>query len=177
MEYIVEWARQITAYLIFTSVLTNLIRKQNYLKYIRLVMGIILILLVAKPLFLIFDGDGNYQFHLSRYLLSEDVSDMTFINQVSKVQDEMLLQELVDAISEQIEAMAMSYGFEVRKSEVIFKSGQGQYGIPESIFLELDTKNTEAENFGYDPPDVIRLREYIVNELGVEKKNVIITLY
>ena len=176
MENIVEWARQITAYLIFTSVLTNLIRKQNYLKYIRLVMGIILILLVTKPLFLIFD-DGNYHFHLSRYFLADDVSDMAYINQISKVQDEMLLQELVDELTEQIENMAMSYGFEVRKSEVIFKTGQGQYGIPESICLELDAKSTEADTFGLEPPDVIRLRERIVNELGIAKENVIITLY
>ena len=94
MEYIIDWARQITAYLIFTSVLTNLIRKQNYLKYIRLVMEIILIFLVAKPLLLVLDYNGDYRFHLSRYLLTEKVSDMTFINQISEVQDEMLLHEL-----------------------------------------------------------------------------------
>ena len=54
---------------------------------------------------------------------------------------------------------------------------QSQYGTPESVCLELAIKNTDVDKFGLEPPDVIRLRERIVNELGVEKKNVIITLY
>ena len=49
MEYLLEWAWQIICCLIFITVLSNLLPKTGYEKYIRLFSGMVLILLILKP--------------------------------------------------------------------------------------------------------------------------------
>ena len=46
MEYLLEWAWQIICCLIFITVLSNLLPKTGYEKYIRLFSGMVLILLI-----------------------------------------------------------------------------------------------------------------------------------
>lgn len=176
MEYILDWAHRVTAYLIFTSVLTNLIRKQNYYKYIRLVMGVILIFLVVKPVFVVLKRDGEYRFHLSRYLLTEEASDAMFLDKISDVRDELLFRELEAGLSSRIREMAEDRGFEVRKIEFTFGTGESAYGIPEAVYLELVSENNMTESFGLEPPEIIRLKEELVDEFSFYKKNVTIVL-
>ncbi len=49
MEGLYEWIRNITYYLIFMTVVTNLLPDKKYEKYFRLFAGMVLILLVLKP--------------------------------------------------------------------------------------------------------------------------------
>ncbi len=50
MDAIYEWVRNIVYYLIFMTIITNLLPEGKYEKYLRLFAGCILILLVIKPL-------------------------------------------------------------------------------------------------------------------------------
>lgn len=50
MDAIYEWVRNIVYYLIFMTIITNLLPAGKYEKYLRLFAGCILILLVIKPL-------------------------------------------------------------------------------------------------------------------------------
>lgn len=177
MEYITEWARQIAGYLIFSSVCVNLIRKQIYLKYVKLVLGIILIVLIAKPLFSVMLRSGDYEFHLSRYLSVSDAADEMFINQISGMQEGMLLSKLETEVEERIRRMAESDGLEVREITMSFCAAPAEYGKLDKICLSLCSTESNLRDFGMDPPKIIRLRERIVEEFACDKKNVSITLY
>lgn len=50
MTAVYEWVRNITYYMIFITVVGNLLADSKYEKYLRFFAGIILILLVLKPL-------------------------------------------------------------------------------------------------------------------------------
>ena len=50
MEYFYSWVRTIIFYMIFINFVTNLLPGKAYIRYIRLFMGMILILLVLRPL-------------------------------------------------------------------------------------------------------------------------------
>jgi len=177
MELIADWARRIAAYLIFGSVLCNLIRKQNYLKYVRLVMGIILIILLATPVLKLWGESENYQFHLSRYLLTGEAKDGTFINDINDRKEKMLLREVENAVKERIVWIVEGYGLEVKELGVRLCTQETEYGVLEEINLFLESDAESDIVFGMDSPDAIRIRDKIAEEFETEKSNICITIY
>ena len=51
VSYLYEWIRNIAGFMILVNVVIHLVPNDNYRKYIRFFTGIVLILLVASPLF------------------------------------------------------------------------------------------------------------------------------
>lgn len=177
MEFITDWAQQIAAYLIFGSVLSNLVRKQNYLKYVRLVMGIILMILLAVPVIKLFGKSEDYQFYLSRYLLTGQAQDSAFIQEISEQKEALLLQEVERAVRERIERIVTGYGVEVREAKLQFCTEEAEYGRLKEIHLILESNEDSYDGYGTDTPQAIRMRERLSEEFGTEKSEIIITIY
>lgn len=172
MQYITDWAGQIAAYLIFSSVLNNLIRRQNYLKYVRLVMGIILILLLARPAIKLLGQSENYQFYLSRYLLTGEAADDTFLSEISVMQEELLLRELEDTVKKRIETLITGYGLVLQEAELSFCTEESAYGRLDAIRLVLRVPEDRFRMFGTESPDAIRIRECLSEEFGMDKNGI-----
>lgn len=172
MEYISEWAIQIAAYMIFGSVINNLTRKTVYSKYIKVIMGIILILHLCKPLFWITSQEANFSFHLERYLTSESSSNRTFISDVIEKQDELVFQELEELIEQRIAEIASSHGLITERSKIGFITSEQQYGQISEVELYLYGADEESEVFGMDSPQIIEMRKQISTEFGVDKTKI-----
>ena len=50
MEWIFQWVKNITYYLVFMSLVSNLLPETRYERYIKLFCGVVFILLVTGPL-------------------------------------------------------------------------------------------------------------------------------
>lgn len=69
MEWLSQWVRNLAFYFIFLSVLMNVIPQGEERKYIRFFMGLLLILILIKPLLTV----GNLDQILSWETLSEGI--------------------------------------------------------------------------------------------------------
>lgn len=176
MEYISDWAIQIAAYMIFGSVINNLTRKTAYSKYIRIVMGIILILHLCKPILWITSQEANFSFHLDRYLISEDASDRTFISDVVEKRDELIYQELEELVEQRITEIVTSRGFVTESLYIGFYTGEQQYGQIYEIDLNVYGENEGSEIFGMDSPQIIEMRKQISTEFGVDNAKITIQI-
>lgn len=177
MELITDWARQIAAYLILESVLSNLIRKKSYQKYVRLVMGLILIFLLIAPMLKVLKQSENYQFHLSRYLLTEEAADGAFLEEINEKKDALVLLEVEKAVKKRITEIAEWYSLELRNIELEFNSETAEYGRLEKIYLVMEFDTEVYTTYGTDSPDAIRLRERLAEEFGTEKSNIVIVIH
>ena len=177
MEFLADWARQIAAYLIVGSVLGNLIRKQNYQKYVRLIMGIILIVLLASPIIKLCGLSENYQFYLSRYLLTEEAKDSSFLSEINEWKEEKMVGEVEIIVKERIVRIVKSYGLEVKELNVKICTQEAEFGTLEEVELVLLTEEDVGIVFGTDSPDAIRIRDRIAEEFGAEKSGICITIY
>ena len=177
MDYITDWARQLAVYLIFQSVLSNLVRKQNYQKYIRLVMGIILIILLATPVLKLLKQSENYQFHLSRYLLAGEAKDNGFINEIGEKKEAVLFSEVESVIRERIHQIAEAYGLVIDEVNLQFCTEEDGYGNLEQITLVLTSDTENYSVYGTDSPDAIRIRERLSEEFGTKKSEITVTIY
>ena len=177
MEFITDWARQLAAYLILQSALSNLIRKQNYQKYIRLVMGIILIVLLATPILKLLKQNENYQFHLSRYLLTGEAKENGFISNIDEKKKAVLFSEVEEMVRERICRIVDAYGLSASEISLQFCSEEDGYGNLEQINLVLQSDSEKYAVYGTDSPDAIRIRDRLSEEFGTQKSGITITIY
>lgn len=170
MEFIKEWVCQIAAYLIFSSVIGNLIQKQNYLKYVRLVMGVILIMILSKPLIVLTKQGDNYSFYLQNYLNYESAFDSSFINEIRGIQGQIAYQEVEAVLEERVRKLAEYQGFELTEAEFLMDRQENTISALTGMNLKLAT---EAEQrFGMDSPDILRLRQSLADEFEIPKQRI-----
>lgn len=170
MEFIKEWVCQIAAYLIFSSVISNLVQKQTYLKYMRLVMGVILIMILAKPLLLITGQRENYSFYLENYLNYESAFDRSFIDEIQGMQGELIYREVENVLEKRVRKIAEYQGLEVIEAEFFMDSTESS--VRELTGMRIRLVTEKMQSFGMDSPDVLRLRQSLADEFEIAKQKI-----
>jgi len=174
MDYITDWAGRIAAYLIFATVISNLLQKKSYLKYVRLIIGTILIIILSNPILSLLSQKENYSFHLNRYLLTAKSMDHSFIYEMKGIQDELTLQKLEEQLNDRIRLIVMNNDLVPMNTDISFSEDSMSYAEPSGIHLVVSTSDTNSEWFETDIPAVIRIREKLSEEFGIKKENIII---
>ena len=148
MEELYGWVKNITCYLIFITVAVNLLPNKKYEKYIRLFAGMVLILLVVKPL----TGSLRLEDKISRYFES-----ISFQNEADDLKNDLIgmenirlvkvIEQYQEAVAGDLEQMAQMEGF---------------YPVSTSVTIEGDQ---EKENFG----QVTRISMTVSAETGPQE--------
>lgn len=148
MEELYGWVKNITCYLIFITVAVNLLPNKKYEKYIRLFAGMVLILLVVKPL----TGSLRLEDKISRYFES-----ISFQNEADELKNDLIgmenirlvkvIEQYQEAVAGDLEQMAQMEGF---------------YPVSTSVTIEGDQ---EKENFG----QVTRISMTVSAETGPQE--------
>lgn len=76
MNEIYAWVKNIIIFLVLTSIISNLLGKSSYKKYINLVTGIILVILVISPLLKLFQLDKTLDYYFTTNTLLADAQDL-----------------------------------------------------------------------------------------------------
>lgn len=122
MEELYEWIRNITFYLIFMTVVGNLLPNKKYEKYFRLFAGMVLILLVLKP----FTGglrlDDKLAYYFEAITFKSEASELT--SELSEMEEKRLvsmIRQYEEAVETDLTQMADSSGFECEKAEAVIE--------------------------------------------------------
>lgn len=94
-EYLYEWMRNISFYLVLVTAVTQVIPNQQYKKYVRFFTGLVLVLMMMTPIFRLFGMEGE---------LSELYESTAYENQIEELKKaEGLLYETEDSALKDIE--------------------------------------------------------------------------
>lgn len=142
MENIYNWVKNIVFFLVLITIINNLVGSSKYKKYINLISGMILIILVLNPLFDLFDIDEKIDYNIEKNtFISESKSGFQGIS------PRMTDPETIDKIN-QIEEIQMTSILEKYKVEV--KNKTAQLLEDENLFIvEFDVVINEDEASGY----------------------------
>lgn len=131
MKGLYEWIRNLVGFLVFMSMILNLLPDRSYEKYIRLFAGTVLILLVFGPL----TKDGELEMQMARVF-----ERITFQNDVSLLRREMedldgrqthrLIEAYMEIAEENVRRLVLEQDLECR-----------------SVNIEFD-QTIKSENFG-----------------------------
>ena len=148
MEGIYRWVSNIVYYLIFMTIITNLLPAGKYEKYLRLFAGCILILLVIQPL----TGSLRLEEKINAIFRS-----VTFENEAGELKGELdameqkrlerMIGRYEEAAQEELLRMAQEEGLEAAEASVVIEqdSQSPDFGKVKKILLKFKKKD-EAEN-------------------------------
>lgn len=113
-----EWIRNITYYLIFMTVVANLLPNKKYEKYFRLFAGMVLILLVLKP----FTGglrlDDKLAYYFESISFKKEASELTSrLSGMEEVRLKSMVNQYEEAVEHDVKTMAEASGFVCKTAE------------------------------------------------------------
>lgn len=123
MEGVYEWIRNITGYILFMTVLDNLLPGKKYGKYLKLFSGMVLILLMIQPL----TGSIRLEDKIARYyeafVFQYETDDLR--QEILGMEDTRMNQIITAyeaAVAEDVRQMAEEEGFGVVSCQVTIES-------------------------------------------------------
>lgn len=140
MEGLYEWIRNITYYLIFITVVENLLPNKKYEKYFRLFAGMVLILLVLKPFTSGLRLDDRLAYYFESISFKTEVSELTAeLSGMESRRLESMISQYEEAVENDLKTMVDSSGFVCKKAEVSIDadSEQESFGHVVSVYLLL----------------------------------------
>ena len=146
MTAVYEWVRNITYYMIFITVVGNLLADSKYEKYLRFFAGIILILLVLKPLTGSLRLDERIAYLFESISFQKEADD--FKEKLWGMEDERLqrvMSTYEEAVAMDIRGMADTAGFSVRSVKVTIETDRNSplYGHVTDLYMKLGRQKEE----------------------------------
>lgn len=146
MSGLYSWVGNIVFYLIFITVVTSLLPNKKYERYLKLFAGMVLILLVLKPL----TGSLRLEDKIAYYFES-----ITFQNESDDLKKEILgmeqqrlgqmIAQYQEAVAGDVEAMAVDMGFYPRSTRVTIEGNQEspKFGTVTHISMKVSRESEE----------------------------------
>lgn len=148
MAGLYSWVGNIAFYLIFITVVTSLLPNKKYERYLKLFTGMVLILLVLKPL----TGSLRLEDKIAYYFES-----ITFQNESEDLKKELLgmeqqrLRQMIgqyeNAVAKDVEAMAEDMGFYPQNTDITIEGNQESqaFGTVTHIRMQVSRKPPDEE--------------------------------
>lgn len=143
MSELYGWVSNITYYLIFMTVMMNLLPNKKYEKYIKLFAGMVLLLLVMKPV----TGGLHIEDRIASYFENISFKKETDIlrQEFSGIEDkrlEKMIESCEEAIEMDIERMAENEGFYKKYIDVEIEKEQDadDFGAVKYISMQVSLK-------------------------------------
>lgn len=119
MAELYGWVKNIIIFLILTTVITNLLGKSSYKKYIDLICGIILLILVITPILKLFKLSRTIDYYFSaNYLLTETKEISNQFVTMEEGQIDIIMKEYKDKLIDQIESVLAKENLHIHTIQV-----------------------------------------------------------
>jgi len=141
MGEIFSWVKNIVIYLILNTIIMNLLGNSSYKKYISIVSGMILLLIVISPLLKLLDMEHILDYYLNVNIFQSDISE--FRDELRVMEDKQkdaVIAGLKERIRNQVSDMLLEsnlylYDFHVDISDDDGESESGGFGSIRSMSI------------------------------------------
>lgn len=138
MEQIYSLVKDIVVYLILVTIIMNLVGKSSYRKYISIFTGMVLILIIAKPIVSLFDLSDTFNYYFDNNLFMVEAKDY---NDELMAADEKgkqaIIVEYQNIVKEQIEMVLNRYNLYPSSINTLLDTDEssGDYGMVTGITI------------------------------------------
>ncbi len=169
MNEIYGWVKNIVIFLVLTTIVTNLLGKSSYKKYVNLITGIILVILVISPLLKLFQLDGTMDYYFTTNSLLAEAEDMNS-RLVDAQEDQMsaILEEYKEQIGKQVGNLLEGEDLYVKNIEVTVDEDENSSTFGNLISLNITAGHVKPE--AYESSSDIDRIEIEDIEIGEKKK-------
>jgi len=108
MDVIYDWVKNIVIYMILNTIIMNLLGNSSYKKYVSIVSGMILVLIVISPLINVMELDKKFDYLLLSNNFSIETSDFkSDLNKMEEQQSDAVFTEYEDRLKTQVMGMLL----------------------------------------------------------------------
>lgn len=142
MEAILNWVKTIVIYMLFVSALTHLLPEDSYKKYMRFVAGLVLMILVLRPVSDVLIGDGTLDSFYEKALQWQNREEYSRMRTyAAEAQEETMLRAYERKTAEQIKQELENQGYPVAEIRVALTADE-----LEEVTISLDeSEETQGE--------------------------------
>lgn len=173
-----SWMKNIIIFLILVTVIFNLLGKSNYKKYVGLVTGLILVLLVITPIITLFGKEDILNFSLNSHgtlVQAEDISDELF--RMEKLSEDSMFSEYKEVIRGQTIKLLSEKGLVLRSMKIEINTDKDSLNFGEILGMEIEASylktseiTKEGEKTGVDKIDPVTIGQIKVDSNEGEKQ-------
>lgn len=174
MDAIFDWVKGIVFYLILLTVVTNLLPSKKYEKYVKLFTGMLMVIIVIKPITQVFSVDEIFDRNFLEMLgegESFSIDDTTGIS-FENVQEEQLLEEYERQVKVFSTTQAECLGMKVVKLQSKIEEQEGVL-VPKAIQMEVIIEESDREEQTQDEPieiHAIKIADVVARERTLSGK-------
>ena len=174
MEEVYSWIRNIVIYMIMNTVIMNLLGNKSYKKYISIVSGMILVLIVISPVMKLMKMDENLDYYLRANDFAVETSD--FKNDLSHMEEEqsdVIFAQYKEKIRAQVAELLLEEEVYLNTFDVTIDKDTNSASFGEILGMDITAdmeavKNTDSSRLLVDE---IEIKQIIINEAGEKTDN------
>lgn len=168
MNEIYSWVKNIILFMVLTSIISNLLGKSSYKKYINLVTGIILVILVISPLLKLFQLDKTLDYYFTTNTLLADAQDLdSQLKDMENGQRNAIFHEYKEQIKIQVAKILDDDKLQIYHMELTIDedNSSSNYGNITSLTViggyTIEKTNTK---------EVIKIDSIKIDEINIQKQ-------
>ncbi len=146
MEELYTWIRNIVVYMIMNTIVMNLLGNKSYKKYISIVSGMILVLIVITPILRLVKLDQSLDYFFDSKNFVVDTSEFqSELKGVEKEQQEAVFTEFENEIKEQVKGLLQKKNISLESMDVIFNTDSKSEGFGSIEAMKINAVAKEKQ--------------------------------
>ncbi|MBE5962668.1 MAG: hypothetical protein E7256_15035 [Lachnospiraceae bacterium] len=120
VQLLYSWMKNIIIFMILVTVVRNLLGKSNYKKYVGLVTGMLLVILVVKPIINVLGNEELFDFSFHSYgyqVEAEDAGNIIF--DMEGIRNDAIFEEYKGLLLEQTEKLLNDKGLTILSMDIV----------------------------------------------------------
>lgn len=163
-----DWIKNIILFMTGMTIILNLMSKSSYKKYAKFISGILLIILIMKPIINIIDKNQSFNFSLKSYEYMQNAADASLISDAENIKNSALINEYKRLLAQQTEKLLMPKGLRLISLEVELEEeyGSKDFGSIKSMYITAGYQQEESADVNVS--DIVI--EQIIISIGEEDR-------
>lgn len=169
MEEIYSWIRNIVIYMIINTIIMNLLGNKSYKKYVSIVSGMILVLIVVSPLIKLMKLDANLDYFFEANDFAVEASD--FKNDLSRMEEapvDAIFSEYLEKIRTKVKDVLSEHEVYLEDFDVTFDQDPEHATFGEILSLDIKANMTEKEDGSNS--DRLRIEDIEIDKIIIDEE-------
>jgi stage III sporulation protein AF len=168
MDEVYSWVRNIVVYLILNTIIMNLLGNKSYKKYVSIVSGMVLMLIVISPLMKLMKLDDNLDLNLQFNDLSIETSE--FKNDLSRIEEDQrnaIFGEYEAKIRSETEQLLATEGITLKTFHITINQDVDSENFGEIAGMDITAVQQEPEGAQEKEQDRLKIDEIEISKITV----------
>lgn len=170
MDFLTDWITNILLFILLAVVVELLLPQTSLQKYVKMVIGLLLISIILNPIFKLFSSDLEDLLKNANVLFEKDVNtniENSIENQKVDIQADQnayILEQTAVQLVEMTEKELMdTFNYQFRNVELIVDENYGSYLQPEDVMENLLSIQVSLQEAAEEKPVVKQIDEVRIN--------------